>query len=115
MLPAARPFWALVLGAAAAVPAFAQTSSSSSPSPSSHPAASAAEAELGYHSTLADYQRFSEQPVGSWREANDNVGRIGGWRAYAREAREPAAPAPSGAAASSPGPAADPHAGNGKP
>ncbi len=29
-----------------------------------------------------------------WREANDTVRRIGGWRAYAREAQQPE-PAPS--------------------
>ena len=43
---------------------------------------------LGYKSPLADYRKFVEQPVGSWREANDNVGRIGGWRAYASESQE---------------------------
>jgi hypothetical protein len=33
-------------------------------------------------------------PIG-WREANDRVGRIGGWRAYAREAQAQAASAPA--------------------
>jgi len=38
----------------------------------------------------------ADKPV-SWREANDTVARIGGWRVYARESRPPdAAPmAPS--------------------
>lgn len=33
-----------------------------------------------------------EVPVGSWREANDQAARIGGWRAYARETSQPDAP-----------------------
>jgi hypothetical protein len=33
--------------------------------------------------------------VGSWREANDTVNRIGGWRAYAREAKQPQSPPPA--------------------
>jgi hypothetical protein len=33
--------------------------------------------------------------VGSWREANDTVNRIGGWRAYAREAKPPESPPPA--------------------
>lgn len=43
-----------------------------------------------YSSRLADYRVFPDEKVGSWKEANDNVGRIGGWRAYAKEAQEPA-------------------------
>ena len=39
----------------------------------------------GYRSAFEGYRRYEEQPVGSWREANDLVGRIGGWQAYARE------------------------------
>jgi hypothetical protein len=46
---------------------------------------------LVYRSPLADYRRFAEQPVGSWRGANETVNRVGGWRVYAREAAEPAA------------------------
>ncbi len=30
----------------------------------------------------------ADKPIG-WRDANDTVTRIGGWRAYAREAQEP--------------------------
>lgn len=41
----------------------------------------------------------AEVPVGSWKDANDTVARIGGWRAYAREAArpEPKASAPKAA------------------
>lgn len=39
-----------------------------------------------YQSALEGYQAFSEEKVRPWKEANDNVGKIGGWRAYAKEA-----------------------------
>ena len=42
--------------------------------------------ELEYVSELGKYQPYADQPVQSWREANDQVGRIGGWRSYAKEA-----------------------------
>jgi hypothetical protein len=61
-------------------------------------------AQLTYTSPLNGYQAYTDQPVQSWQEANDTVGRIGGWRTYAREARTaepakdaaPAAPAHEG-------------------
>jgi hypothetical protein len=40
------------------------------------------------------YRRYDEQPGPGWREANDTVARIGGWRSYAREA-QPAASSPA--------------------
>ena len=45
-----------------------------------------------YQSSFSGYRQLRDVPVGSWRDANDAVGRIGGWRAYAREAAK-AAPA----------------------
>ena len=57
-----------------------------------------------FRSALEGYQPYAEQPVAPWRESNDTVGRIGGWRAYAREAQQGAS-APA-AAASSPRPQA---------
>lgn len=53
-----------------------------------------------YRSALAGYRPGGELKLGGWREANDNVARIGGWRAYAREAQavEPPAAAASSAA-----------------
>ena len=44
--------------------------------------------DLPYQSVLGTYQSYQDQPVSSWREINDEVGKIGGWRAYAREASE---------------------------
>lgn len=58
-----------------------------------------------YKSAFDDYRGFSDEPAVPWREANDRVGRIGGWRAYAREAQ---AAAPPEAAASRPGATAAP-------
>jgi hypothetical protein len=55
---------------------------------------------LAYTSSLAGYQRMREQPVGSWRGVNETVTRIGGWRAYAKEAAEEN---PGSAQGSSPG------------
>ena len=47
-------------------------------------------ADSGYRSSFDGYQRFTQEQVGSWKDANDNVGRIGGWREYAKEVRSPA-------------------------
>jgi hypothetical protein len=63
--------------------------------------AAAPVAPMVYRSSLATYQRLGEPEPLSWREANDRVGRIGGWRAYAREAMEPE-PAASAAPSSPP-------------
>jgi hypothetical protein len=43
-----------------------------------------------YRSAFRGYRTPAEDVVISWRDANDLVGRIGGWRVYAREAQEPA-------------------------
>jgi hypothetical protein len=68
-------------------------------------------AQLSYTSPLNGYQAYTDQPVQSWQEANDTVGRIGGWRTYAREART-AAPAKETAPSS---PAREGHHGGSKP
>lgn len=39
-----------------------------------------------YQSPFADYRVLGEDKSTPWQEANDKVGKIGGWRAYAREA-----------------------------
>lgn len=50
-----------------------------------------------HRSAMADYRAPAEAPVGSWKEANERVNRIGGWRAYAGEAAQPASPTESAA------------------
>ncbi|WP_295636959.1 hypothetical protein [uncultured Methylibium sp.] len=51
-----------------------------------------------YDSAFARYRPHADQALRPWKDANDNVGRIGGWRSYAREAaqEEPAPKAPDG-------------------
>ena len=49
------------------------------------PASAASASAMGYRSAFEGYRSFKDQPVQSWREANDLVGQIGGWQAYARE------------------------------
>lgn len=44
---------------------------------------------LIFESSFARHRAFAEQEVAPWKETNDTAGRIGGWRVYAREAREP--------------------------
>jgi hypothetical protein len=82
---------------------------------------------LRYESAFSNYKPLGDMSIGSWRDANDTVTRIGGWRTYLREAQEPAssppaqpstssspaAPTPAPAANAKPvAPAADPHAGH---
>lgn len=41
-----------------------------------------------YRSALEGYQPYSDTKMVPWKAANDTVGQIGGWRAYAKEAAE---------------------------
>ena len=41
-----------------------------------------------YRSPFADYRPLGEDNTTAWKDANDTVGKIGGWRAYAREAAD---------------------------
>ena len=47
--------------------------------------AAAGSATVSYRSAFDRYRPFSDQPLVPWRQANDHVGQIGGWKAYARE------------------------------
>jgi len=40
---------------------------------------------LQYRSLISTYEPYNDQAVRPWREANDRVQRIGGWRSYAKE------------------------------
>jgi hypothetical protein len=92
-----KTFTALL--AALLLPSAAPAQSAPRPDPLD---AKAATAPLVYRSALAGYKKLAaEPPPLAWREANDAVERIGGWRAYAREAN-----APGAAAASAPAPSA---------
>ena len=102
--------WTLSIATAAPL-AWAQ----SAPSKSDPLDAKAAVPQLIYRSSLADYRVFPDDKLGSWKEANENVGRIGGWRAYAREAQQ-AEPDPTPGGAEKPVPVDSPkpmHGGQG--
>jgi len=60
--------------------------------------ASVAVPAVTYESALSRYRRAGGDKAIPWRESNDTAARIGGWRAYAREAQQPD-PAPSAPAA----------------
>ena len=76
--------------AAAAAGAQTQTPPPAAPAPST-----------SYRSTFEGYPPFNDQAVGSWKNANDTVSRIGGWREYAKEAQQGEGK-PSGAPAAAP-------------
>lgn len=59
------------------------------------PTATADAAPLPYRSALEGYQRYTEEKTVNWKEANDAVARIGGWREYAKEASQVQTPAGS--------------------
>lgn len=44
---------------------------------------------LRYESSFSHYRRLVDEKPVSWRDANDTVTRIGGWRVYTREAQQP--------------------------
>ncbi|HVK33399.1 MAG TPA: hypothetical protein VM845_12975 [Burkholderiaceae bacterium] len=87
---------ALVALMAALLPcaaALAQVTSTPASRPDPADAAAATPA-LQHRSALAATRRVSAEAAPlAWREANERVERIGGWRAYAREAQAPAAAA----------------------
>ena len=41
-----------------------------------------------YRSPFHDYRTFGDSVRTPWRQANDEVARIGGWRTYLREAQQ---------------------------
>lgn len=43
---------------------------------------------LSYSSIFENYHGYQNQEVVSWLEANETVGRIGGWRYYLEEASQ---------------------------
>lgn len=96
-----------LVAVSAALSAHAQTAGSAPVASSS-----ATPPVLTFESAFTDYQAYTDQRVGSWKEANDTVGRIGGWRAYAKEASEPTSTVSP--AATPPAGASTPHSGHGK-
>ena len=62
-----------------------------------------------YTSPLRAYKAFTEPQLAPWRDTNERVQQRGGWRAYAREAREAREP---DAARPASNPASGGHAGH---
>ena len=71
--------------------ATAQTSAVAPAKPAA-PAAVADAAPPPYRSALEGYQRYTDEKTVNWKEANNAVARIGGWREYAKEASQSQAP-----------------------
>jgi len=67
----------------------------------------AATPPAAYVSPFAGYRPFAHGSPAPWRGVNDEVGRIGGWKAYAREVfdAQQSAPAQAGGSARTPSPA----------
>jgi hypothetical protein len=87
------------------VPALAQLAAPAAASTASAPAPTPR-----YRSAFEGHARTDDPKAVPWRQANDLVGRIGGWKAYAREAQaSPAAGTPASPGAA-PGPVTGPSA-----
>jgi len=53
--------------------------------------------KLNYRSPFAAYQADKAEEPRAWRDVNDRVGSIGGWRVYAREAQPATSTRPTSA------------------
>jgi hypothetical protein len=87
---ASSPRWYHALGLCAF---FALPAAVAASPPGNDPTqANAAVPRIEFKSAFEGYRPAREVNVGSWRAANETVGSIGGWRAYAREAHGQASP-----------------------
>jgi hypothetical protein len=83
---------------------------------------------LSFKSTLSQYKPYTDEKTVDWKAANDDVGKIGGWRTYLKQANEPDKVEPDNSKSETPKPnapstlppsskpparATDPHAGHG--
>jgi hypothetical protein len=96
-----QPAVGLVIAFAATAAAMAADAAGDGARPEPAPAANTI-ASQAYRSAFDAYQPFTDEKISPWRETNDTVGRIGGWRAYAREVQGGAATRPSLPASSTP-------------
>ena len=78
-------FCLYVAAMALAAPAFAQQTTRPDPA---DPKVSVP--PVIYVSPLKQYQPLGDEPVTSWKAANELVEKIGGWQVYAKEAQAPA-------------------------
>lgn len=94
--PFLRGAWATTFCTAAAAVSFPVVAADAPPTRPDPTHVDAAVPPLAHHSALLRYRPQSDDARLDWRAANAEVARIGGWRAYLREAQapEPAASAP---------------------
>lgn len=96
----------LLLGVICCVGLTARAQPGASQASSSFPGdlarAEAAAPPLSYRSPFEGYRSHRDITPGPWRAMNDEVARIGGWKAYAREAQEAAPLKPPAEVRSSP-------------
>lgn len=76
-----------------ALPALGQAPAGTAPRNPADPGA--ATPPVAYMSPFAGYRPFAHEGPAPWRGVNDEVGRIGGWKAYAREVFEAQKSAPA--------------------
>lgn len=90
-------------GIGCALAAWVLAANAGAPTPTDPANAEATVPPMVVPSAFGGHKRMADTPVVPWRAANDQTARIGGWRAYAREAQAPAtaasAPAANGAKA----------------
>ncbi|HSI54134.1 MAG TPA: hypothetical protein VK981_09215 [Ramlibacter sp.] len=96
-----------MLGALLCTPAVAQQAGQPSKAAGAPPAAP-------YQSAFENYRPYTDEAVRDWNQSNTAVREAGGWRAYARQAQQPAASAPVSPPAEA-APAQPDHAGHHKP
>ena len=92
-----------------AVPLHAQTAGKSTSTATSERAGNTTDpvSPLIYRSTFDTYRAQHDAQLLPWRDANDRVGAIGGWRFYAREAQQGNGPS-TGQPTPAPAPASTP-------
>lgn len=78
---------AAALGAMLGSAAYAQAAAVTSPS--SVTSAPSSEKSIASPSVFDGYKTYTDEPLGNWKAANDNVAHIGGWREYAKQAQQP--------------------------
>ncbi len=76
------------------------------------PSTHAPESQPAYRSAFADYRNFKDEPMGSWRETNDAMGRLGGHMGHASHPGMPASE-PTQEKQGDTKSDSDPHAGHG--
>jgi hypothetical protein len=117
-----RPALATIVVVFGAASAAAQPAPASATGASDHAAHGSSRSDmptpLAFRSVFERYQSFRDEKVGSWRDANDTVTGVGGWREYLKEAQRPdtaktSTPDAPSKPAAAPSPKVDPHAGHG--